>query len=240
MINYHSEVLSDNFMDIRQEKLLYLVVENHIETAEPVGSKFLVSEGNLDWSEATVRNDLRALEEAGFLTHPHTSAGRIPTAKGYRYYVDRLDLESLKVSKKDEDKLHDSIGSLHGEAEYKQLAKNIAELTQSTVVIAFSSQVIYYTGLSNLFQKPEFNEFGLVVNISSLFDHFEDVLVDFYDEVEVDPQFFIGEEHNLGGMLSVVAFRFGEKTESLFALLGPQRMDYAKNYALLKKVVEII
>ena len=66
-------------METRQQQLLNLVIENHIATAEPVGSKFLVSEGNLDWSEATVRNELRILEEEGYLTHPHTSAGRIPT-----------------------------------------------------------------------------------------------------------------------------------------------------------------
>lgn len=227
-------------METRQEKLLTLVIENHIATAEPVGSKFLVSEGGLDLSEATVRNELRALEEEGYLTHPHTSAGRIPTAKGYRYYVDRLNLQELELSKRDKESLVEAITNNGEEKAQKQLAKNLAELTGSAVVVAFSPQVIYYTGLANLFQKPEFNEFGLIVNVSSLFDHFEDVLDDFYDLVSTSPQFFIGEEHNLGSMLSVMAFRFGSNEESLFALLGPQRMDYGKNYAFMKKVFEIV
>jgi heat-inducible transcriptional repressor len=227
-------------MEIRQEKLLTLVIKNHIATAEPVGSKFLVSEGGLDLSEATVRNELRALEEEGYLTHPHTSAGRIPTAKGYRYYVDRLNLQELELSKRDKESLVEAITNNGEEKAQKQLAKNLAELTGSAVVVAFSPQVIYYTGLANLFQKPEFNEFGLIVNVSSLFDHFEDVLDDFYDLVSTSPQFFIGEEHSLGSMLSVLAFRFGNKEESLFALLGPQRMDYGKNYAFMKKVFEIV
>jgi heat-inducible transcriptional repressor len=227
-------------METRQEKLLTLVIENHIATAEPVGSKFLVSEGGLDLSEATVRNELRALEEEGYLTHPHTSAGRIPTAKGYRYYVDRLNLQELELSKRDKESLVEAITNNGEEKAQKQLAKNLAELTGSAVVVAFSPQVIYYTGLANLFQKPEFNEFGLIVNVSSLFDHFEDVLDDFYDLVSTSPQFFIGEEHSLGSMLSVLAFRFGNKEESLFALLGPQRMDYGKNYAFMKKVFEIV
>jgi heat-inducible transcriptional repressor len=205
-----------------------------------VGSKFLVSEGGLDLSEATVRNELRALEEEGYLTHPHTSAGRIPTAKGYRYYVDRLNLQELELSKRDKESLVEAITNNGEEKAQKQLAKNLAELTGSAVVVAFSPQVIYYTGLANLFQKPEFNEFGLIVNVSSLFDHFEDVLDDFYDLVSTSPQFFIGEEHSLGSMLSVLAFRFGNKEESLFALLGPQRMDYGKNYAFMKKVFEIV
>jgi heat-inducible transcriptional repressor len=200
----------------------------------------LVSEGGLDLSEATVRNELRALEEEGYLTHPHTSAGRIPTAKGYRYYVDRLNLQELELSKRDKESLVEAITNNGEEKAQKQLAKNLAELTGSAVVVAFSPQVIYYTGLANLFQKPEFNEFGLIVNVSSLFDHFEDVLDDFYDLVSTSPQFFIGEEHSLGSMLSVLAFRFGNKEESLFALLGPQRMDYGKNYAFMKKVFEIV
>jgi heat-inducible transcriptional repressor len=183
---------------------------------------------------------LRALEEEGYLTHPHTSAGRIPTAKGYRYYVDRLNLQELELSKRDKESLVEAITNNGEEKAQKQLAKNLAELTGSAVVVAFSPQVIYYTGLANLFQKPEFNEFGLIVNVSSLFDHFEDVLDDFYDLVSTSPQFFIGEEHSLGSMLSVLAFRFGNKEESLFALLGPQRMDYGKNYAFMKKVFEIV
>ena len=74
----------------RKQQLLKLIIENHIETAEPIGSKFLVSSGDLKVSDATVRNEMRDLENAGFLTHPHTSAGRIPTEEGYKYYVNDL------------------------------------------------------------------------------------------------------------------------------------------------------
>jgi heat-inducible transcriptional repressor len=228
-------------METRQEKLLTLVIENHIATAEPVGSKFLVAEGNLDWSEATVRNELRALEEEGYLTHPHTSAGRIPTSKGYRYYVDHLDFSEVSLSKQDEASLNEQfVQATEDIIRYKQLAKNLAEVSEGAVVLAFSPHVVYYTGLANLFQKPEFNEFGVVVDISSLFDHFEEVLGDFYNIVDSTPRYFIGEEHNLGGMLSVLATRCGKNQESLLALLGPQRMEYGKNFALLNKVLEIM
>lgn len=86
-------------LEERQQKLLELVIEQYVATAEPVGSRFLVEVGGLDWSEATVRNELRTLEEAGYLTHPHTSAGRIPTIDGYRFYIDTISPEKLKVSK---------------------------------------------------------------------------------------------------------------------------------------------
>ena len=88
-------------MDIRPQQLLSLVIEKYAATAEPVGSRVLVESAGLDWSEATVRNELRALEEAGYLTHPHTSAGRIPTLKGYQHYISILDLNNLQLEKKE-------------------------------------------------------------------------------------------------------------------------------------------
>ena len=70
------------FMETRKRELLKLIVENYIETAEPVGSKFLIQRGNISVSAATVRNEMHELEREGYLTHPHTSAGRIPTELG--------------------------------------------------------------------------------------------------------------------------------------------------------------
>ncbi len=74
----------------RQRQILIRVVEEYVATGEPVGSKSLVERSGLRISPATVRNELAELERVGLLTHPHTSAGRVPTDRGYRYYVDRL------------------------------------------------------------------------------------------------------------------------------------------------------
>jgi heat-inducible transcriptional repressor len=79
----------------RQEQILARVVEAHVATGSPVGSKTLVERAAIDVSPSTVRNELAVLEELGLLTHPHTSAGRVPTEQGYRFYVDRL-LEKLE------------------------------------------------------------------------------------------------------------------------------------------------
>lgn len=74
----------------RQEEVLRAVVERHIASGQPVGSKHIAGEGGLDWASSTIRNELHRLEDLGFLNHPHTSAGRVPTEVGYRYYVDEL------------------------------------------------------------------------------------------------------------------------------------------------------
>jgi len=74
----------------RRQAVLGLVVRQYIATATPVGSKTIVEQYGLDVSSATIRNEMACLEEQGYLTHPHTSAGRMPTEKGYRYFVERL------------------------------------------------------------------------------------------------------------------------------------------------------
>ncbi len=77
-------------LDERKSTILRKVVEEHIETAQPVGSAHVVRDPAIDVSPATVRADMAALERDGYLTHPHTSAGRVPTDKGYRFFVDHL------------------------------------------------------------------------------------------------------------------------------------------------------
>lgn len=79
-----------NTLNPRRQAVLAIVVQEHIATAQPIGSKMVVEEYGLKVSPATIRNEMKALEEQGFLTHPHTSAGRVPTEEGYRYFVQHL------------------------------------------------------------------------------------------------------------------------------------------------------
>src|SRR6202008_3788250 len=77
-------------LDERKLAVLRAIVEDYVSTTEPVGSKSLVDRHGLDVSPATIRNAMAVLEEEGFIAQPHTSAGRVPTDKGYRLFVDRL------------------------------------------------------------------------------------------------------------------------------------------------------
>ena len=74
----------------RQQRILGLIAEEYLRTGKPVGSKAIAARHGVEWSSSTVRNELAALERDGYLTHPHTSAGRIPTDRGYRLYADSL------------------------------------------------------------------------------------------------------------------------------------------------------
>lgn len=224
-------------MNIRQEQLLTLVIEKYIETAQPIGSKFLVSDAGLELSEATVRNELRELEEEGYLTHPHTSAGRIPTENGYKHYLSKIEWSKLKLNKK-EGEILESFFTIEDIIQAKKnLSKSLAAITQETVIFAFTQHSIYYTGLSNLFSKPEFVELGIVGDVSQVFDRCEDCIPAFYNLVTEDIKYFIGNEHPFGNMLSAMSFKFGD---SLITLLSPLRTNYKHNYALLQVVKELL
>jgi heat-inducible transcriptional repressor len=227
-------------MEQRQEQLLLSVIDNFIRTAEPVGSKFLAYEKKIGWSEATVRNDLRALEEEGYLSHPHTSAGRVPTEKGYRFYIDRIDRGKLKLIAKDVGALASAYKANDDrETGYKALAKEAARITGDAVIFAFSLDKVYYTGLSNLFNKPEFGNPQTIINTSRMFDQCEECLGKFFDRVSATPDIFIGAEHPFGGYLSVVAAR-GGGAEGMFIVFGPSRMDYRKNFAVVVEAKKLL
>lgn len=92
----------------RKKKILRAVVESYIETAEPVGSKTLLESTGLDVSSATVRNELADLTELGYLEQPHTSAGRIPSPKGYRLYVNEL-MEQQRLSMEETRQINEAL-----------------------------------------------------------------------------------------------------------------------------------
>lgn len=119
------------------------VVEEYVRTGEPVGSKILAALPEINVSAATVRNDMAALEQLGYLEQPHTSAGRIPTISGYRLYIEEL-MQPPDLSREEKHRL-DSMFAVHGMATEELLIQNamtaLAELTQCAAVVSdFSPQ----------------------------------------------------------------------------------------------------
>lgn len=226
-------------MEPRKENLLNLIVEDYIKTAEPVGSKFLVQNYNLELSDATIRNEMRELEEEGYLTHPHTSAGRIPTEMGYKYYVEHL-LRTTGVSKKIKDEIQSVLEAEKDLAKSrKNIAKLISEYLNTSVIIAFSDSNVYYTGISNLFSQPEFQQMNLTVDVSAMFDQCEEVIEKVFELVEGSELVtLIGSENPLGSFCSIISARTADN--NLFIILGPTRMDYSKSKNILEYLVKVI
>lgn len=213
-------------MEDRQKNLLKLIIESFIKTAEPVGSKFLVSEFELELSDATVRNEMRFLEETGYLAQPHTSAGRIPTETGYRLYVEEL-MGQPSVSKKTTEVLEHAVDGLKGEDAVKALSRAMAEEIHAAVIVAFGTERVYYTGLSELFAQPEFKNSEYTLNASEMFDQAEELVGDLFERVpQGKPQVFIGSQNPLGPHLSLVSVQLPQ--EIIINVMGPLRFDYKK------------
>ncbi len=122
-------------LDDRKAAILRAVVEEYIETAQPVGSGHVASSSGLAVSAATIRNEMGALERDGFLHQPHTSAGRVPTDKGYRFYVDNLVPADLQTD--DAERVRDFFDRAHGEIERMlgQTSGLLANLTDCAAVV---------------------------------------------------------------------------------------------------------
>jgi transcriptional regulator of heat shock response len=84
-------------MTKRQEKIIETIVKEHVRTSKPVSSKILVQKHKLGLSSATIRNEMKELEKAGYLSKPHTSAGRVPTEKAYRLFIKLLERKEMKI-----------------------------------------------------------------------------------------------------------------------------------------------
>jgi heat-inducible transcriptional repressor len=123
-------------LDDRKTTILKKVVAEHIETGQPVGSSHVVRDGTIDVSPATVRADMATLEREGYLTHPHTSAGRVPTDLGYRFFVDHLD-ETSALGRDGERRVDQFFAAAHGELErmLRDTSQLLASLTDYAAVV---------------------------------------------------------------------------------------------------------
>lgn len=225
-------------MDPRKEQLLQLIIEQFIETAEPVGSKLLVANTDLDVSAPTVRNEMRDLEKEGYLVQPHTSAGRIPTEKGFRYYRDKILSLQVHVEKKDKKTMDDIKDQSEMEKSIKVIAKYITEKTHTAAFVSFGRDNVYYTGLSYLFAQPEFKQYAETVSISEVFDSYEEKVDELFDSVGSTTTVLIGSENPLAKQCTLIVTPFGK--ENLISIMGPMRMNYKQNIAIMNYLHSVL
>lgn len=224
------------FMDKRKWLILHTIIKEHIKTGTPVGSGVLVDKYKLNVSSATVRNVMADLENDGYIVQPHTSAGRVPTEKAYRRYLENLG--GRKLGQAEEYNLNSALRG-GDEADFKEAAKIISQISGNTVFWAFHRRNLYYTGISNLFQQPEFREYDLLYNMSVVIDRFDEIIDEIFDSTKEGISTLIGSDNPFGHFCGTVLakYRLGGQT-GLFGILGPMRMNYEKNIALVKFVSE--
>jgi heat-inducible transcriptional repressor len=216
-------------MTERQSKLLQAIVEQYAEVASPVGSSLLAKA--FDVSSATIRAEMAELERLGYINHPHTSAGRVPTDKGYRYYVNMLSEDSkdgVPRERRTEKALTTRVAEAgHPERTIRNAVDTLVELTHNLGMATIGNQ-LYMSGLSNLFGQPEFVHPGQVQEVARLLDNLEPWL---HEAAPNEPlSVYIGRENPIGRgagcSLIISRFRSPFSDTSYIGVLGPTRQSY--------------
>lgn len=233
-------------MNERQQEILKAVVELYTESALPVGSQVLLDNYDFQVSSATLRNDLAALENAGYLYQPHTSAGRIPTTQGYRAYVEEIMGEEL-LSKREQQQLQSELLML--KAKQARMGRSTAKLLSAlsgnlAVTGALDRDEFYDFGMRELIDNPEFQEIDdlcrLVETLDSLDERLETILGDLPNG---ETRIYIGEENpirEISNCSMIVAPFENSGGRGILAIIGPKRMHYAKNKSLLEFVQRLL
>jgi heat-inducible transcriptional repressor len=218
-------------MNTRQEHLLSIIVKEHLESATPVGSTALVEKYNLDISSATVRNEMAALEEQGYIAQPHTSAGRVPTEAAFQWFSNHLD--EYELNREEKATLDEAI-----KAGLKPTAKALAEISGLAIFWAFHRHNVYYTGICNLLGQPEFANKGVIYDLSTIIDRVDEIVNDLFDRVPSNPKIMIGQDSPFGSFFGSIVCKYKTDEIGIFGVLGPLRMDYARNLTLIKYIKE--
>ncbi len=228
-------------MTIRQDKILRAVVEEYAEVASPVGSQLLAKIFNV--SSATIRSEMAELERMGYIKQPHTSAGRIPTDKGYRYYVNATHEEEAKSSVGGAER---ALTARIGEGSVPERAirntvDTLVELTQNLGLATIGNQ-LYMSGLSNLFGQPEFINSGQVKEVAKLLDNLEPWLREAAPNKPLSV--YIGSENpigrNSGCSLIISKFRSPYSDKSFIGVLGPTRQSYREVMGLVENAGQML
>lgn len=219
----------------RRQLVLAALIEEYVARAMPVGSRTLTEHYDFGVSSATIRNELSALEDEGYISQPHVSAGRIPTDHGYRAFVDRL-VESGMVE--DMPETAQVIGELRRSAQeiddlVARTSEALARLTDClSIVTAPDLSRAHRLGMSALMRQPEFMYTQKLLPIMQVLED-DTVLLQLLDSSAEDerPRVHIGSENEAEQLqgVSVVASRYGYgDSEGVVAVIGPTRMDYSK------------
>jgi transcriptional regulator of heat shock response len=231
----------------RQHNLLRIIIENYIRTARPVSSKALVEESGLEYSPATIRNDMAELEQAGLIMQPHTSAGRVPTEAGYQYYI-KYFIAAPDLDRHRRQQLSHALEREMKPNPYQRLkhaAKAIADVTDEAVIISFIDDN-FYTGLSHAVRKPDFADGAALVSLTQMLERLDEVM----EAVRLnhqthDLQILVGHDNPWfaeGSLIlrrTTIATGDGVQT-AVVGIVGPMRMDYATNLAVLSTVAQFL
>lgn len=229
-------------MTERQVQILIAIIEQYAEVAVPVGSVMLAKLFGV--SSATIRSEMARLEELGFIMQPHTSAGRIPTDQGYRFYVNTLTDADADPEQGMTPRLNRGVRAIdarvqtHGnraDRAIRSAVDSLVDLTQNLGLATIGDE-LYMSGIGNLFSQPEFLQGNHVQGVARLLDNLEPWLREAAPNEPLNV--FIGSENPIGktsGVTLIISrFRSPYSDNSYIGVLGPTRQSYARVMRLVR------
>jgi heat-inducible transcriptional repressor len=225
-------------MTERQMQILAAIIEQYAEVASPVGSVTLAKLFSV--SSATIRSEMAKLEELDFIMQPHTSAGRVPTDKGYRFYVNALnEIQTNEIPQLDRGaRAIEARVNTHGDRADRAIRSavdSLVELTQNLGIATIGDE-LYMNGIGNLFSQPEFMEGSHVQAVARLLDNLEPWLREAAPNEPLNV--YIGSENPIGktsgASLIISRFRSPYSDNSYIGVLGPTRQSYGKVMRLVR------
>jgi len=219
---------------IRKDRILAITVDQYIHTVTPVSSAYISQQFPLDLSSATIRNILAELEEDGYLTHPHTSAGRVPTEKGYRYYVDHLMHQIILL---EEEKRRIKAEYIREKYALERLMERtslaLSQMTHYTSIVSIDGQDrIYCQGTSFVVGYPDFNDVRKIGDILRTLEEKAQLLQILNQDLENKVDIYIGHEIALREIescsLVIAKYETKKGPSGRIAVLGPTRMNYGR------------
>ena len=230
-------------MDERKIRILKAIIKHFVHSADPVGSQFLLDSGDFQVSSATIRNDMAYLESIGLIAQPYTSAGRVPTEKGFRMFVDEFMDEIPEQSWEKQKALLDiqQLQEQQLDIRVRSVVSIISKLTECVgfVTLPWMNDA-YYLGISHVLKTPEFQDSLLASTVVEVLED-KDQFIKTLSQLEIDRSVraYIGEENVIFGIhscsLLVTMYERGSYRGAV-GILGPTRMNYAYNIKVLEKL----
>lgn len=229
----------------RQKQLLKAIIELYVKTGEPVSSDLIEKNSNVGVSPATIRNEMVRLTDSGFLKQPHTSAGRVPTAQGFRLYIAEL-MKEKEVSVVDEVNLRQQV--LDARTEFNkmlQVATKALARKCGTLALSVHEDDVFYFGAANILDLPEFYDIDVTRFVLSLFDE-SSVLHQILDQAQgVDPLHIIfgeetGYEYLLPTSFAFLNFETGFGNQGIIGVIGPNRLNFPLVIPYLRYVGRVL
>lgn len=231
-------------LNARSQSILEAAIKEHIKTGEPVSSKEIAKKYDFGVKDATIRNELNRLTKDGFLMQAHTSGGRIPTDKGYQFFVEKT-YDNIGDSRK---LLRSRVPKLNRELLRGNLKDFVEAFSRETKLLGIGQneggQEIYKSGLNDLFENLDVETKDEMREVIRDFEMLDCRLAEIGNELSralESPQVFIGKKSPItqSENLSVIVDSFDVNGQRvLVAIVGPKRMDYDKNLNLLKSFHE--